>query len=167
MQTAYFAAVRLYRALGAILVIALIALLFVNIVLRAGFGIPIVWANEVALVLFVWVVFVGAGVSFAENARIRFTLLIDMLPSLGNRLIGMLVTYLGFAVLACFWAMSLYMAWAFRHQRFTSINVSVMWEWAAPPVGIALAAAGWIWAGQWTLRARPRATEPSSNVHIG
>lgn len=144
---------RLYRRLGAALAIAVIVVLFVNIALREIFGYPLVWANELALTLFVWTVFVGAGIAFAENARIRFCLFVDLIPENRRFLAEALVSYLGLVLLIGFWTMSIYMAWTFRHQRFTTMDVSVALEWLAAPCGMALAVIGWLRHGTWRLRA--------------
>jgi TRAP-type C4-dicarboxylate transport system permease small subunit len=140
---------RLYRHLGAALTIALMALVFGNIVLREILGVSLVWANELSLVLFVWIVFVGAGLAFASGGRIRFTLLTDLVWLRGRAWVEVAISYAGFAILLGFWVMSIYMAWTFRNQRFTSMDATVMWEWGAAPVGIALALLGWVRHGVW------------------
>ena len=145
---------RVYHHAGAALVIALVSVIFGNIVLRECFGVSMVWANELALVLFVWMVFVGAGVAFAEGSRIRFTLLVDQLPVQARVWTEMLVSYLGLLLLAGFLVMSLYMTWTFRNQRFISMDATVAWEWMAPPTGTLLAVLGWLRHGMWRPRDR-------------
>ncbi len=150
---------RLFRIAGVLLVIALIAIVLANIVFREGFGIALVWANEVAIVLFVWVAFIGAGVSFAENARIRFTFLTDKLPPRANAAFEILVSYVGLVLLGGFVATSLYVSYVHRHQTFTTMPVTVLWEWAAVPLGTLLGLAGWIRHGKWTFAQAARKSE--------
>jgi TRAP-type C4-dicarboxylate transport system permease small subunit len=145
---------RAYRHAGAALVIALVSVIFGNIVLRECFSVPIAWANELALVLFVWMVFVGAGVAFAEGARIRFTLLVDQLPVWARVWTEILVSYLGLLLLAGFLVMGLYMTWTFRNQRFVSMDATVAFEWIAAPTGTLLAVLGWLRHGMWRPRDR-------------
>jgi TRAP-type C4-dicarboxylate transport system permease small subunit len=142
---------KVFRVFGVALVVALILVVLANIVCREGFGIALVWANEVAVTLFVWVAFVGAGISFAENARIRFTFLTDKLPERVGALIEILVTYVGLVLLGGFIATSLYVSYVHRHETFATVPVTVIWEWAAIPVGTALALTGWIRHGRWTF----------------
>lgn len=87
--------VRFCKAIGVALVGILIAIVAGNIVAREFFSYAVVWANEVAVVLFVWIAFVGAGVSFAENARIRFTYLIEKLPARQFAFMELLVSVVG------------------------------------------------------------------------
>ena len=52
------------------------ALLFVNVVLRYVFRAPLPWAEEVAIYLIVWIVFIGGSVA----VRTRGHIAIDLLP---------------------------------------------------------------------------------------
>jgi TRAP-type C4-dicarboxylate transport system permease small subunit len=155
---------RLYRALGAVCVIAMIAVLLAGIVMRELMGLALVWGNEVSIALFVWSVFVGAGVAIAENAHIRFNIIVERLPLAGRRGAGMLVSYVGLAVLAGFWVSSLYVAWVYRGQVFTTFSASVAWEWSAVPVGMFLAVLGWIRHGKWTWESAELTEKPATEI---
>jgi TRAP-type C4-dicarboxylate transport system permease small subunit len=152
MIRAYMFLTRLYSAIGALCVIAMLAILLASIVLREGLGMSLVWANEVSITLFVWSVFIGAGVAFAVNAHIRFNIVVERLPLVGRRTIGLLVSYGGLVLLAGFWVTSVYIMYMYRDQRFTTIAASAAWEWSAVPTGIFLAILGWIRHGKWTWR---------------
>ncbi|WP_370211260.1 TRAP transporter small permease [Roseovarius sp.] len=128
-----------YRVAGGLLVLAMIVLILASIVLRELFGNPLVWANEIALALFLWIIFIGAGTAFAGNIRIRFTLLTSGLPSRLRMLADRLATFAGIVLLCTFFYVSIRMVWVFRNQRFASIDLPVMLEWIALPVGLALA----------------------------
>src|SRR5436305_1583166 len=65
---AYQTLSKVYRAMGAGFVLALILVVLASIVLREMFGLPLVWANEVAICFFVWGVFLGAGVLSLDMA---------------------------------------------------------------------------------------------------
>ena len=150
MTAAFESLLRLARIVGVALVLALIVIVGANIIFREAFGIALVWANEVAVALFVWIAFLGAGVAFAQNARIRFTFLTDKLPRLANTTIEVLVTYAGLVLLAMLFATSVYVGYVHRNQTFTTMPVSVVWEWASVPIGTLLAIFGWVRHGKWT-----------------
>jgi TRAP-type C4-dicarboxylate transport system permease small subunit len=139
------------KFLATVFVIALIVVIAANIVMREAFAVALVWATEVSLALFVWVAFLGAAIAFAENARIRFTFITDLLPPGGRSAIEVLITWIGFVLLAGFFVTSIYVAWVHRHETFTTMNTSVMWQWAAVPVSLVLGISGWILNGSWTL----------------
>lgn len=161
MTTIFERVCRGYRVLGGILVLAMIGVLLAGIVLREVLGSPLVWANEISLALFLWIVFVGAGVAFAEHARIRFTLATSLLPPRLRAVVDRLVTVIGIGLLITFFCVAVKMAWVFRGQRFASVDLPVVLEWAALPVGLALA----IWALLRNLIwPQPDANEPSAGA---
>lgn len=155
---------RLYRALGALCVIVMMAILLAGIVMRELMSLALVWANEIAIALFVWSVFLGAGVAIAENAHIRFNIIVERLPLAGRRTVGLLVSYGGLALLVGFWVTSIYVTWVYRGQVFTTVNASVAWEWAAVPVGMFLAMFGWIRHGKWTWESAELTEKPATEI---
>jgi len=155
---------RFYRALGAMCVIAMMAVLLAAIVMRELMGLALVWGNEMAITLFVWSVFLGAGVAIAENAHIRFNIVVDQLPLAGRRSAGLIVSYVGLALLMGFWCTSLYVTWVYRGQVFTTITASVAWEWVAVPVGMFLAVLGWIRHGKWTWESAELTEKPATEI---
>lgn len=152
MIRAYEVLTRGFRAGGACCVIAMLVVLVAGIALRELFGVALVWGNEVSLVLFVWSVFLGTGVALAENLHIRFRLAVEQLPLAGRRTIGLLVSYVGLALLLGLFLTSLYVAYVYRDQRFTTIVASALWQWLAVPTGMFLAMLGWIRHGKWAWR---------------
>lgn len=129
---------RWYSNLGGLCVLSLICVLLAGIVLREVFGRPLVWANEVSLILFLWIVFIGAAVAFSTNARIRFTLLTGFFPKPVHNLIERFVALVGIGLLCMFLWVSIKMIFLFWDQRLVSVNVPVAVEWFALPVGLVL-----------------------------
>ena len=164
MIRAYEILTRTYRAVGALCVIAMMAILLAAIVMREVLGLALVWANEIAIALFVWSVFVGAGVAIAENAHIRFNIVVERLPLAGRRTIGLLVSYGGLVLLVGFWITSLYVTWVYRDQRFATLEASVAWQWSAVPIGMLLAVLGWLRYGKWTWRAAELSEKPATEI---
>jgi TRAP-type C4-dicarboxylate transport system permease small subunit len=164
MNTLYDSLTRLYRVVGASCVIATILILLAAIVLREVFSTALVWGNEISIALFVWSVFIGAGIAFAENAHIRFNIVVDHLPLAGRRLIGLIVSYGGLVILGGFLATSMYVTWVYRDQRFTTLAASVAWQWSAVPVGMLLAILGWLRYGKWTWRGDELSEKAASDI---
>ncbi|HVO88588.1 MAG TPA: TRAP transporter small permease subunit [Casimicrobiaceae bacterium] len=164
MLKAYDILTRAFRVAGAICVIAMLVILLASIVLRELFALPLVWANEVSIALFVWTVFLGAGVATAENAHIRFDIVASRLPLAGRRTLGLLVTYGGLVLLVGFWLTSIYVTYVYRDQRFTTIVASAAWQWAAVPAGTLLAIVGWLRHGKWRWREGELTEKPASEI---
>lgn len=70
------------------LLLALMFLItFYQILARDVFVISSMWTEELARILFVWIVFLGAGTLIADNQHIRISILTDRLPSAACRII--------------------------------------------------------------------------------
>lgn len=69
-------AARLLQAAMALCLAAMAALVFVNVVLRYGFGAGIAASEELSRLLFVWMVFIGATVAYPAGEHMAFTSLL-------------------------------------------------------------------------------------------
>ena len=71
---------------AAALVLAEVALLFSGVVARYAFDNPLVWVDEVASTLFLWLVSLGAVIALARGEHMRMTVLVAMVGDRGRRL---------------------------------------------------------------------------------
>lgn len=72
----------LQKALHGVMAICLgvmASVVFVNVVLRYGFGTGIAASEELSRLLFVWMVFVGAAAAYPKGELMAFTLLLNQL----------------------------------------------------------------------------------------
>ena len=136
--------VTLAERLGLSLVFVLVLLLVGNIVVREVFGMPLVWANEVSLILFAWTVFLGTAVAFSRNARIRFEFLKDKLPRKLRSGLDMMTYVLGLGGLLALLVIGAKLVFLNWGHRLTSLDASAAWQWACLPVGAAVAIIGWL-----------------------
>ena len=135
----------LFRALEVVLVILLagmVVMVFGNVVLRYGFNTGIVVSEEMSRYFFIWLTFIGAVVTFRENAHLGVETLVQRLGHNG-RLICMILTDL-LILLCCavfFWGTWLQwainatnvapvsgirMTWVFGVGYVTSIGIGVI-----------------------------------------
>lgn len=167
MQSLYRGLVLFCRITSVVLLAALVIILLAGIILREFFSTPLVWSIEVSLTIFVWIVFVGAGMAMAEDAHIRLTLLVEKLPASVRGGIELLVSYGGLVLLAALFWSSIEITWAFRNNSFTSIQVSTAWTWAAAPVGLGFMILAWLQTRPWTWRSSTdiaRRTDPAASI---
>lgn len=78
---------RTYRALElllAVLLVAMVAMVFGNVVLRYVFNSGITVSEELSRYCFVWLTFLGAIVAMRDNAHLGMTNLVDRLPHAGK-----------------------------------------------------------------------------------
>ena len=69
---------------GMILLIAMVIIVFTNVVLRYGFASGIKWSEEVSLVIVVWFTFIAMALGVKENLHISITLLPHNMPKVIN-----------------------------------------------------------------------------------
>lgn len=78
------------------------ALLFVNVVLRYVFRMPLPWAEEVSIYLIVWIVFVGGSVAVRTRGHIAIDLLPLVLSPVNRRRLALAVGAVMFLFFAVF-----------------------------------------------------------------
>ncbi|MGP9568764.1 TRAP transporter small permease [Halomonas sp. AOP5-B2-8] len=92
----------IFRAIDAMLVVLLIgmtAMVFLNVVLRYGFGSGIDVSDELSRFFFVWLIFLGAIAAMHRNMHIGFDLAVMLAPPLLRRV--MLALANGLVVAVC------------------------------------------------------------------
>ena len=84
------------------LCLAVMALaVFVNVVLRYGFGSGIAASEELSRLLFVWMVFIGATAAYPAGEHMAFTSLVAMLKNRPAALLAMTVVIRLLVIAAC------------------------------------------------------------------
>lgn len=86
---------RVVRNLGAmasgVVLIGFTAIVLYAVIMRYFFSRPPIWGEEVPKLLFVWMIFIGAGFAYLSGANIRMTILIDKVASGPRRLIELVM----------------------------------------------------------------------------
>jgi TRAP-type C4-dicarboxylate transport system permease small subunit len=126
--------VRAIDAVSAILVFAISALVFAQVIVRYVLGGSLVWSEELTRVLFVWMVLLAA--STADPMRIDFV--IRAVPTRVAAMVSAIAECVVFG-LTCY---LLWGAWGMvdltADDRFTALDVSVSWIYVALLVAAAL-----------------------------
>ena len=68
------------EVLSAALLVIIIVLLFVGVVARYVFSLPIVWIDEVVSMSFLWLAMLGTAIAMHRNEHLRLSLFLDMMP---------------------------------------------------------------------------------------
>lgn len=74
---------------------------FVNVVLRYGFGSGIAASEELSRLLFVWMVFLGATAAYPAGEHMAFTSLVGMLKGRPHAMLAMTIVIRLLVILAC------------------------------------------------------------------
>src|SRR6266568_391807 len=125
---------------AALLVVAEIVILFAGVVARYGLHRPLIWSDELASILFLWLAMLGAAVAFRRAEHMRMTAIVaSAKPAMR--------TYLDLVATCAALAFLLLTAWpayeyAYEESFITTpaLQISNVWRAAALPAGIGLMA---------------------------
>ncbi len=126
------------EAAVALLVVAEIAILFVGIVARYAFHHPLIWSDELASLLFLWLAMLGAVLALRRGEHMRMTALVNTVPPAGRAFFE-LVALAGFlAFLAAILLPAFNYAEGEAIVSIMSLGGSMAGRAAAMPAGIAV-----------------------------
>uniref|UniRef100_Q07MM2 TRAP C4-dicarboxylate transport system permease DctM subunit n=1 Tax=Rhodopseudomonas palustris (strain BisA53) TaxID=316055 RepID=Q07MM2_RHOP5 len=125
---------------AAALVVAEIVVLFAGVVSRYVLHSPLIWSDELASILFLWLAMLGAAVAFHRGEHMRMTALVARAAPSTRAFLDVVATSAALAFL-------LLIAWpayeyAYEESFITTpaLQLANVWRAAALPVGVALMA---------------------------
>jgi tripartite ATP-independent transporter DctM subunit len=131
---------RLVEVVAAVLVLAEILVLLTGVISRFAFHAPLVWTDEFASILFLWLAMLGAVVALRRGEHMRMTAIVGSLQP------GKRAVFEAVAIAAClaFLAMVAWPSWEYASDEVAittpALGISNAWRAAALPVGLALMA---------------------------
>ena len=125
---------------AALLVVAEIVILFAGVVARYGLHSPLIWSDELASILFLWLAMLGAAVAFRRSEHMRMTAIVASAKPAMRAYLDVVATSAALAFL-------LLIAWpayeyAYEESFITTpaLQIPNVWRAAALPVGTGLMA---------------------------
>src|SRR6202158_2757308 len=125
---------------AALLVVAEIVILFAGVVARYGLRQPLIWSDELASILFLWLAMLGAAVAFRPSEHTRMTAIVASAKPAMRAWLGVVATCAALVVL-------LLSAWPACEDAYEesfiptpALQIANVWRAAALPVGIGLMA---------------------------
>jgi tripartite ATP-independent transporter DctM subunit len=125
---------------AAILVVAEIVILFAGVVARYGLHQPLIWSDELASILFLWLAMLGAAVAFRRSEHMRMTAVVANTKPAMRAYLDVVATCAALAfLLLIVWPAYDY---AYEESFITTpaLQIPNTWRAAALPVGICLMA---------------------------
>ncbi len=128
------------RLLLIMLLAAMVVVVFANVCMRYLLGTSVIWSEEVARHLMIWLTFAGSGLALRNGAQIGIDTLQDALPAPAARALrallvaGMLLLFVALAWYGVDYALRT------RFQISAALGVSMMYVYIGMPVGCALLA---------------------------
>ena len=136
---------RIDRAFGlaleigtALLVTAEIAILFVGIVARYAFHRPLIWSDELASLLFLWLAMFGAVLALRRGEHMRMTALVNAFPLRSRYFFELISLAAALAFLGAILLPAFDYAAGESIVSIMSLDISMSWRAAAMPVCVGL-----------------------------
>src|SRR3954466_9627420 len=125
---------------AAILGVAEVAILFAGVVARYGLHRPLIWSDELASILFLWLAMLGAAVAFRRAEHKRMTAVVPSAQPTLRAYLDLVAT----AAALAFLVLIAWPAWEYAYEESyittPALQIATIWRAAALPVGIALMA---------------------------
>lgn len=131
---------RSVEALAAVLIVVEVGILLAAVIARYWLDTPLVWSDEVASLLFLWLAVLGAVIAFRRGEHMRMTALVARLSPSGQALADTLAVTASLAFLV----MQVPAAFRYAHEEAAiltpALEISAAWRASALPVGLGLMA---------------------------
>src|SRR3954465_170298 len=125
---------------AALLVVAEIVILFAGVVARYGLHRPLIWSDELASILFLWLAMLGAAVAFRRAEHMRMTAVVASARPAMRAYLDLVATSAALAFLVLIAWPSYEYAYEESFITTPALQIANIWRAAALPVGIGLMA---------------------------
>jgi tripartite ATP-independent transporter DctM subunit len=125
---------------AALLVVAEIVILFAGVVARYGLHSPLIWSDELASILFLWLAMLGAAVAFRRSEHMRMTAVVASAKPAMRAYLDVFATSAALAFLLLIVLPAYDYAYEESFITTPALQIPNIWRAAALPVGIALMA---------------------------
>jgi TRAP-type transport system small permease protein len=126
------------QAAAVALVLAIVAAVLVQVVMRYIFARPNPWTEELSRYFFIWLSLLGASLATKKEAHFLFESAVAVLPPAARVLVRRAVTVLVAVMLLGVVVLGVRLASLARHQRSPALDLPMVWVYAALPVSAAL-----------------------------
>lgn len=131
---------RILQPILVVLVVGIVVTTTSQVVSRYVFGSPLIWTEEVARYLGIWLVMLGTGLVLGENMHVGIDYVLEKAPPKLNVVlstVSLLATFLFSLALVVYGSR---LVFAVRNAQTAALRISMGWVYLAVPVGGALLA---------------------------
>jgi len=125
---------------AAFLVVAEIVILFAGVVARYGLQQPLIWSDELASILFLWLAMLGAAVAFRRSEHMRMTAIVASAKPVMRAYLDVAATCAALAFLLLIVRPAYEYAYEESFITTPALQIPNAWRAAALPTGIGLMA---------------------------
>ena len=122
------------KVVATAMAIALIVITTFGVIARYVFQSPLEWQNEVSVLLFAWMIFIGVSMGFKSREHIMLEFLIHSLPAKAAKLLSVLINLICIAFLCIVIYAGIDIAKNTWAQMYYTIDLSTAWLYLSFPV---------------------------------
>jgi TRAP-type transport system small permease protein len=121
-----------------LMVSAMTLVVFLQVVFRYALGRPLVWSEEMARYLFVWLSILGAALGVQKGGHFGLDLIQRTMPERGKQYLKILVHFLMGVVVVVILFQGITLVQMTWLQESPAMSISMAWAYASLPVGAGL-----------------------------
>ncbi len=127
----------LLETLVAVMFATMAVILFGQVIARYFFDFPFMWAEEMGIYLFIWIVYLGSAIAYKRRAHLLVDFMVNYLPSTPRRYLELGLHLLVMAFLFCFVFLPgvQYARLNLEVSAFSVSQVRMGWVYASVPAG--------------------------------
>ncbi len=136
---------------AAVMVVALAIIVFVQVFNRFVLKAPLAWSEDLAMLLFQWVTFLGAAIGVKRMRHFGIELVVKRLPEKAHRVIELLVPLIMGVVALTMITEGVKLIGFNKNRIYASMNLTYTWAYLAIPVsgGLMVLYLVWYEIHQW------------------
>jgi len=115
--------------------LGLVVVVFAGVLLRYVFRLPLIWGEELALFMFIWLALLSASVAVRSRSHFRMAELVALLPPPGRKAFDVVTLLVmgGLTVVLAWQGFTL--AYGGLGEQAPALRVPMVWVYSAFPVG--------------------------------
>lgn len=124
----------LEEIIGSTLFAVMLIILAVQTLSRQGIGVPLVWSEELAKLLFIYAGYLGIVASIKDNSHVAIDVFVNKLPQKAQRWVYVFNNLLILAALITIFYISFTIMERQEHLTMVTLQISYVYMYAALPI---------------------------------
>ena len=112
--------------------------LFIQIVMRYVFNHPLIWSEELARYLFIWMAFIGIGYGIKYDLHIKMEAFLAIFPQTAQQVVVIITEVVTIIFMGIILIPGLQFAIHTGHVPSSAMGIPMYWVYSAFPVGMML-----------------------------
>ncbi len=140
--------------IAAVMVVALAVVVFLQVFNRFVLKAPLAWSEDLAMLLFQWVAFLGAAIGVKRMRHFGIELVVKKLPERVHRRIELVIPLIMGVVALSMITEGIKLIGFNKNRVYSSMNLTYTWTYLAIPVSGCLMILYLVWheVGRWRAR---------------